>query len=265
MLDGPVDADEYINDPVADLHEQTAAFERALGRFFAACAAEPGRMRGLRRPRPVGRLRPARREGAATTPIPARRYTPDPRPVDGDDINAVAVSACTPSSSGPRSRRGCARPTRGDGTLIRAARRRAVLPRDPETGEYDPCNDRYFVAIGGGEAEVAHATSGSTCARARRRGASTTTPSSTSGYTELGFGLWPVRAQDAYSGPFHVEVVRAGAAGGRTRPTTPRRRTAARKMLVRELGNARLLTMRGDGHTAYGGNSPCIDARWTPT
>jgi hypothetical protein len=29
--------------------------------------------------------------------------------------------------------------------------------------------------------------------------------------------------------------------------------------LVRTLGNARLLTMRGDGHTAYGGNSPCID------
>jgi hypothetical protein len=29
---------------------------------------------------------------------------------------------------------------------------------------------------------------------------------------------------------------------------------------VAELGNARLLTMEGDGHTAYGGNSACIDA-----
>jgi len=29
--------------------------------------------------------------------------------------------------------------------------------------------------------------------------------------------------------------------------------------MVRQLGNARLLTMRGDGHTAYGGNSACID------
>ena len=28
---------------------------------------------------------------------------------------------------------------------------------------------------------------------------------------------------------------------------------------MRDLGNARLLTMRGDGHTAYGGNSACID------
>ena len=32
------------------------------------------------------------------------------------------------------------------------------------------------------------------------------------------------------------------------------------KRLVARLGNARLLTMRGDGHTAYGGNSSCIDA-----
>ncbi|HEY7619221.1 MAG TPA: alpha/beta hydrolase, partial [Solirubrobacteraceae bacterium] len=39
-------------------------------------------------------------------------------------------------------------------------------------------------------------------------------------------------------------------------PATPYR--GALK-LVRELGNARLITMRGDGHTAYGGNSACID------
>jgi hypothetical protein len=39
-------------------------------------------------------------------------------------------------------------------------------------------------------------------------------------------------------------------------PATPYR--GALK-LVRTLGNARLLTMRGDGHTAYPGNSPCID------
>jgi hypothetical protein len=30
--------------------------------------------------------------------------------------------------------------------------------------------------------------------------------------------------------------------------------------MVAELGNARLLTMQGDGHCAYGGNSACIDA-----
>ena len=35
---------------------------------------------------------------------------------------------------------------------------------------------------------------------------------------------------------------------------------AGAKRLVGELGNAHLLTMRGDGHTAYGNGSPtCID------
>ena len=40
-------------------------------------------------------------------------------------------------------------------------------------------------------------------------------------------------------------------------PATPYR---GAKSLVRDLGNARLITMRGDGHTAYPGNSPCIDS-----
>jgi hypothetical protein len=30
--------------------------------------------------------------------------------------------------------------------------------------------------------------------------------------------------------------------------------------MVEDLGNATLLTMEGDGHTAYGGRSTCIDA-----
>jgi hypothetical protein len=31
------------------------------------------------------------------------------------------------------------------------------------------------------------------------------------------------------------------------------------EQLTAQLGHARLLTMAGDGHTAYGGNTPCID------
>ena len=49
VLDGPVDATAYINKPWRNLAEQTAGFERALSRFFQACAAEPDRLRGLRR------------------------------------------------------------------------------------------------------------------------------------------------------------------------------------------------------------------------
>ena len=39
-------------------------------------------------------------------------------------------------------------------------------------------------------------------------------------------------------------------------PATP---YAGALQLVRELGNARLITMDGDNHTAYGGESACID------
>jgi len=38
VLDGAMDPDQYINRPMGHLIAQTAAFERALGRFFQACA-----------------------------------------------------------------------------------------------------------------------------------------------------------------------------------------------------------------------------------
>jgi hypothetical protein len=75
---------------------------------------------------------------------------------------------------------------------------------------------------------------------------------------ELNYGLLHVDPDGRYSGPFKVP------AGANTPlvvattydPATPYR---GAKALVRDLGNARLLTMNGDGHTAYGGNSACID------
>ena len=80
-----------------------------------------------------------------------------------------------------------------------------------------------------------------------------------SGYSEDSFGLFPVRARDTFSGPFRGP--RRGkptlVVGTTYDPATPYR---GAKRLVAQLGNARLLTMRGDGHTAYGGNSSCIDA-----
>ena len=47
VLDGPVDADAYINDPMRDLSAQSGGFERALGRFFQACAADRDACRGF--------------------------------------------------------------------------------------------------------------------------------------------------------------------------------------------------------------------------
>jgi TAP-like protein len=71
--------------------------------------------------------------------------------------------------------------------------------------------------------------------------------------------LWPVRDADAYGGPFTVPASSPTPLVVATThdPATP---YPGALRLVAELGNARLLTMDGDGHTAaYGDNSACID------
>jgi TAP-like protein len=79
------------------------------------------------------------------------------------------------------------------------------------------------------------------------------------GYVELNYGLWPARDHDAYRGPFRVpDSAQTPLVVATTYdPATPYRGALR---LVHDLHNARLLTMRGDGHTAYGGESACIDA-----
>jgi hypothetical protein len=80
-----------------------------------------------------------------------------------------------------------------------------------------------------------------------------------SGYGDMPFGLWPARARGVFRGPFENPAAAPTplVIGTTYDPATPNRWAES---LTRQLGNARRLTMRGDGHTAYGGNSPCIDA-----
>jgi hypothetical protein len=78
-------------------------------------------------------------------------------------------------------------------------------------------------------------------------------------YGTLGFGLWPVEGVGAYRGPVDNP---AGAPTTLVVGTTYDSATpyAWARSLVADLGNARLLTMSGDGHTAFPGNSACVDA-----
>jgi hypothetical protein len=78
------------------------------------------------------------------------------------------------------------------------------------------------------------------------------------GYLELPHGLWPVRSVGAFHGPFRTSpgapttlVVGTLHDSATPYPWAPR--------LAADLGNARLLTMDGDGHTAFLRGSPCID------
>ena len=78
-------------------------------------------------------------------------------------------------------------------------------------------------------------------------------------YAEIPWGLWPVQDEDAYYGPYDVPASSPAplVIGTTYDPATPYSGSVA---MVEALGNARLLTMEGDGHTAYGGKSPCIDS-----
>ena len=78
VLDGPLDADQYINRPMQGLREQTRGFERALGRFFQACAADQAACSGFGGSDPWG---PSTR--SSTRPTRRRSRRPATRPTRG--------------------------------------------------------------------------------------------------------------------------------------------------------------------------------------
>jgi pimeloyl-ACP methyl ester carboxylesterase len=256
VLDGPLDADEFMNDPVKGSNEQTAAIEREISRFFRACAANQTACLGFGGEDPED-VYDALVDQANATPIAANGYTPDPRPVDGDDLNATVLIAMYAKQNWPVLAQALAAAKAGDGTLVRLIVDEFFYGRDPDTGTYDPLNDRFFAIYG---AEARWPTDVKTYVREGDQAwGMFNHVYFNHGYTELNFGLWPATAQDAYYGPFRVKDSAPTPLVVATTydPATPYRGALR---LVRDLGNARLLTMRGDGHTAYGGNSPCIDA-----
>ena len=72
VLDGPVDAEGYLNQPLSNLAEQTAGFERALGRFLQACARDQAACSGFGGNDPWSAYDELV-EAADRTPIPAAR------------------------------------------------------------------------------------------------------------------------------------------------------------------------------------------------
>jgi len=69
--------------------------------------------------------------------------------------------------------------------------------------------------------------------------------------------FWPVRARGAYYGPFRhpKDAPPALVVHSTHDPATP---YAWGKRVVRDLGNARMLTFRGDGHSIVTQLNPCV-------
>jgi pimeloyl-ACP methyl ester carboxylesterase len=260
VLDGPVDADSYINRPTKDLQAQTSAFERELGRFFQACAAHQDACYGFGGDDPHAAF-DALVEQANAHPIPVVTdnpwdWTKDTRPVTGDDIlNATIYNLYSKGYWSYYIGQELAHAAAGDGSGIRMDSDGA-FGYDPDTGTYAPDSDRYFL-IGAIEQKYTHNLD-----RYFRLGKASYDAFDhfwfNNGYVELNYGLFDVPANGRYNGPWTVPASANTPLVVATTydPATPYR---GAKNLVKDMGNARLLTMIGDGHTAYNRNSPCID------
>ena len=257
VLDGPVDVDGWINRPMENLREQSNGFERALGRFFQACAAHQDVCQ-------FGGDDPADAyeqlvQSAYQNPLPATGS--DPRPVGGDDLIAGAVLAMYAKQLWPLLVEALQEAHNGDGTTFRLLADFFFGRNDD--GTYSPGGDRYFLITAADqvyERVHGHNNHGADLYFNAGNHSWGLFPHAwwNEGYTELNYGLYDPHSVGVYRGPFHASGSAPTVLEVATTydPATPYRgalRTAA------QLGNVRLLTMRGDGHTAYGGNSQCID------
>jgi pimeloyl-ACP methyl ester carboxylesterase len=264
VLDGPVDADSYINRPTKDLQAQTGGFERELSRFFAACAADQKTCGGFGADPAGGAPDPeaafdalVEKANASPIAVPAGNpLTSDLRPVTGDDI----LNATIGNLYNKKLWAGAIVPdlvdaSNGDGAGIRADSD-YQSGYDPDSGTFDPGTDRYFM-IGAVEQKYNNNVN-----RYFRLGKASYDTFNhfwfNNGYVELNYGLFPVAPNGRYGGPWTVPNTANTPLVVATTydPATPYR---GAKALVKDMGNARLLTMVGDGHTAYGGESACID------
>jgi pimeloyl-ACP methyl ester carboxylesterase len=260
VLDGPVDADAYINRPTKDLQAQTSAFERELDRFFQACAGDQASCHGFGDDDPHAAFDAlVEKANANPIPVPAQNrwdWTADLRPVTGDDIlNATIYNLYRKEYWSPYIAQELADAVNGDGSGIRMDSD-GSFGYDPGSGTFDPGTDRYFL-IGAIEQKYSDNLD-----KYFRLGKASYDSFDhfwfNNGYIELNYGLFGVEPNGRYGGPFKVPNNASTPLVVATTydPATPYR---GAKALVKDMGNARLLTMIGDGHTAYGGESACID------
>jgi pimeloyl-ACP methyl ester carboxylesterase len=251
VLDGALDADQYINHPTDGLRAQTAGFERALDRFFEACVGNTDACFGFGGADPhlaFDRLVDAANEHPIDVPGNAR-------PLSGDAIS-FAISGMLYAKQGwSFLAESLAAAEKGDPSLLRmlADYSYGLL----EDGSFDPGLDRYFALSA---AEQVYDSDPAIYIESGYASWSTFTHFSfNTGYSELPYALFHHESRGAHHGPFVAspDAPTILVVATTYDPATPYRGS---ERLVQSLGNARLLTMLGDGHTAYGGNSPCIDA-----
>ena len=226
VLDGALDADRYINEPLLSLREQTAGFERAIGRFLAACEGDQIACSGFGGDDPWTAFDELI-ERADRQPLPAAQG----RPVEGDDIRAASAQASYAKQFGGDLGLALAEGERGDGTLLREW---TEHPRRDvgSTGSYDPFLDRYFT-IGALEQRYPRRVETYLDAGDHSWGLFDRIFWFNHGYTELAWGLYPVDPRGVFRWSVRGVPPQPDRARGRHDATTRLRPTAAAVRLAR--------------------------------
>jgi pimeloyl-ACP methyl ester carboxylesterase len=252
VLDGAVDAERYLRLPLDHLFQQTAASEHALDRFFQACALDQVACSGFGGSDPSEAFDELLAR-ARVSPLPVANGAGEP--ITADDILLGALEAMGTKRRWGVFASSLAAGWAGDGRGFRFLADFAY-GRYPD-GSFDPSSDRYFMirsAEGSFPSDVETYLQQGKLAWSSFQHFWWNT-----GYASLPQGLFPVRAQGVYAGPFAASTTASPVLviGTTFDAVTPYREA---QLLTNELGNARLLTMNGDAHRTYPGESRCIDA-----
>jgi pimeloyl-ACP methyl ester carboxylesterase len=247
VLDGAMDAANFVAHPLQDLREGAAGFERALDRFLAACAADQAACAGFGGSDPWAAF-DALVARADAQPIPAATG----EPVSGVDLVEAVTGALYAREAWPMLAVALAQAEAGDASIFRE-----VLGIDPYDAEAGAGNDRYIATVAV-DAEWPREVE-PYLESAREAWGLLDHMWPFAGYENVLYAFWPATAPAAFHGPFRSspDAPATLVIGTTYDPATPYRWAVG---LAGELGNARLLTMRGDGHTAFGSRSSCIDA-----
>jgi hypothetical protein len=245
-LTGAVDADAWANRPFEAVREQTAGFEHGLDRFFLACAAHP-EVCGFGGRDPETAFDDLL-ERLDRRPIPAPG-SQSGHELDGDDLRVAAVRGVLSPFLWPRLASGLIQAQQGDGSILRTM----------VDGFYAGETQGHDVSLATLALDQRYPRRVEPFLDAGRQAARLFPHfgSFNNGYNELPIGLVRARRGDAYRGPFRHSAASPPAlvVGATHDPNTP---YAWAKRLTADLGNARLLTFRSDGHDALGTGNPCL-------
>ena len=227
VFDSPVDADTYMNRPLERVLAQIGGFEDGLQRFLTTCAAQQD----------VCRFGGAEPEAA----YDALRAHPAP-PLSQDILVGATESLLVNKETWPLLAMGLSRAEAGDGSLL----------RDLGVALDNTCSgvcDAYRL----GETRYAHDLDeylafGTTAFTLFPRFA----PGS---FEQVAGSLWPFRPRGTFNGPFTYTAKKPIMVLASSHdPVAP---IAGARRLVQQVGNARLLTVNGDGHGIRVRFNPC--------